>query len=271
MKKFNQVPYMALILGVTLFSCSGNKQPEADESLRWDSIVKDTIIHLTTDNQSPTAEIHLNIKYADGKQAKSINDSILRSGILSPDYLSITDKKMSVQEAIDTFTTKYLADYKRDFGAMYSRDKEHGASYNLQYSCNTRTSEEKEGVLNYVAEVFSYSGGAHGMNFTLARNIDKATAKVMKINDFFVPGYEENLKELIVEKLCKQFDVKDLDGLRAKSIFYGIEPYVPGNFIVRKDSFVFIFCDTEIAPHAIGEIRLSIDNSELKQILKKDS
>lgn len=262
---------IALILwGGSLVSCNGNKESGNEDALEWDSIVKDTIIHLTEEIESPTAEIHLNIKYALGKQANTINDTILKSGVLSPDYLALEEKKLSTQEAIDLFVDKYLADYKRDYAALYQKDREHTSSYNLQYSCNTTATEDLEGIVNYVAEVYNYAGGAFGMNFTIVKNIDKSSAKILKLNDFFVPGYEEEAKDIIMKKLCEKFDAKDLDELRKKGIFYGIEPYLPDNFIMKDNEIIFIYCDTEIAPHSIGEIRLAIDKKELKQLLKKE-
>lgn len=271
MKKSFIISLTLILWAGSLFSCSENKASENEEVLEWDSIVKDTTIHLTEDIKSPTAEIHLNIKYALGKQAKTINDTILKSGILSPDYLALEEKKLSVEEAINLFITKYLADYKRDFAPLYQKDSEHTSSYNLQYSCNTTASEDLEGVINYIANVYNYSGGAFGMNFTVAKNISKSSAKVLKLGDFFVSGYEEELKEIVVKELCKKFEVEDLDELRKKNVFYGIEPYLPENFIATEDEIVFIYCDTEIAPHSVGEIRLAIEKKELQQLLKKES
>ena len=261
----------AVLMAGMFGSCNEVKTPDDGvEHLAWDSIVKDTTVMLCDEADSPSAEIHLNIKYADGKHAQAVNDSLLRSGILTPDYLSLEekDKKMNVAEAVKLFVDSYMADYKENFGELYGRDPEHSASYSLQYSCQTDVMD-RGNIISYVAQVYNYAGGAHGMNFTIVKNIDAKTGKIMKLGDVFVPGYEEKTKELILEKMLKKFEAKDLEGLREKGIFNGIEPYVPTNFILGDDEVEFIYCDTEIAPHAVGEIRIAVPRRQLDDLLKK--
>lgn len=261
----------AALTASCFFACGGKEQPADLEALTWDSIVCDTTARLTDDQQSPMAEIHLNIKYADGKKAGAINDSLLTCGILTPDYLTLSeDKKMTVAQAVSYFTNNYIRDYQRDFGALYAKDKEHTASYNLQYSCNTHVEEQPSGVICYSAEVYNFAGGAHGMNITITKNFDLKTGKVMRLSDVFVPGYEEGLKELITKELCKKFSVKDLQGLQEKSIFVGMEPYVTENFLNFDDKVVFVYCDTEIAPHTVGEISIEIPKKQMKNLLKSE-
>jgi hypothetical protein len=269
MKKILYLMITALTIG-TVMACGGNaSNDEAEKELSFESVVRDTTVKLSNDPSSPQAEIHLNILYATGKNAATVNDTLLRSGILTPDYLSASGSKMDAVEAIDSFIIKYAADYKQDFGRLYAADKEHATSYSLQYSCNTKADDGRKGIINYIAEVYSYAGGAHGINMTIAKNINKESGKILKLSDVFVPGHEQTLKELIVEKLCKQYDAKDLKGLQEKGLFVNMDPYVSENFILQDDNIVFIYCDSEIAPHAVGEIKVEIDDSDLKQILVK--
>ena len=264
-----------LLFGASCFVCSCQQstgdQSQGDEALAWDSVVVDTTAMLTDDAHGPKAEIHLNIKYASGKKASNVNDSLIGCGLLSPDYLAVEkDKSMTVPEAVRLFVRRYVADYVKDYGALYAKDKEHGASYNLQYSCNTSVAMPLSGIVNYVAEVYSFAGGAHGMNITIAKNFDAATGKMMKLSDVFVPGYEEGLKELIVKELCAKLDAKDLEQLQQKGVFVGMEPYVPDNFIVGDGQVTFVYCDTEIAPHAVGELRVDLKGGEVKKLMKSE-
>lgn len=269
MKKILYLMITALTVG-TVMACGGSgSNDEADQELSFETIVRDTTIKLSNDPSSPQAEVHLNILYATGKNAETVNDSLLRSGILTPDYLSASGSKMNAVEAIDSFIIKYAADYKQDFGRLYAADKEHATSYSIQYSCNTKTDNGRKDIINYVAEVYSYAGGAHGVNMTIAKNINKETGKILKLSDVFVPGHDQTLTEMIVEKLCKQYDAKDLKELQGKGLFVDMDPYVSENFILQDGQITFLYCDSEIAPHAMGEIKVEIDNSDLKQILAK--
>jgi hypothetical protein len=60
--------------------------------------------------------------------------------------------------------------------------------------------------------------------------------------------------------------VDDIEGLRSKGLFIGIEPYLPDNFILGDGAIQFIFQCDEIASHTLGEIRVTvgIGESELK-------
>ena len=263
------ITIFSLIVVNGLIGCGGNdgKAGGEEAELAFDSIIKDTTVNLTNGDNSPKAEIHLNIQYATGKNSTMVNDTLFRSGILTPDYLSASTKSLDPVLAIDSFIIKYVTDYRQDFGRLYAVDHEHSTAYNLQYSCNTKIQKKRKGVVNYIAEVYSYSGGAHGINMTIIKNINQETGKVLKLNDVFVPGYEQTLNDLIVAKLCKNYEAEDLKGLQEKGIFVGMDPYVTENFILDDDEVVFVYCDSEIAPHAMGEISVVIDNKELKSIL----
>lgn len=258
-----------LLLPFLLISCKQQKIGSENGTERWtfDSIVVDSVVNLSTAENSPTAEIHLNIKYAMGKKSEKINDTILHCGMLIPDYLVLITPSLSPQQAIDTFLVKYIADYQKSYGDLYARDREHGASYNMKYSCNTHVTSFN-GMFCYIANVYYYAGGAHGQNLTIVKNIDSSTGQIIRNIDLFVPGYDERLTELIVEKLCKRFKADNLKELQEKGIFMAADPYVTENVLIGEKSFTFIYCDTEIAPHSVGEIRVEINRNEVKDIIR---
>jgi len=100
------------------------------------------------------------------------------------------------------------------------------------------------------------------------RNIDVTSGKVLQLQDVFVPGYEPTLKELLLKKVGERFNADGLDELNKKDIFSDGHVYVPDNFAIDDDSFTFIYCEDEIAPHAVGEISVTLSRSELSRILK---
>lgn len=272
MEKKLFISIAACLFAGMLLSCGGNKSTkslEKAEGLEFDSIVRDTVVSLASDPESPKAELHLNIKYAKGENAATVNDSIVRLGLLSADYLPQAENIKDVRQAVDAFVADYVSSYKKDYGELYAKDKEHGASYNIQYILNTSVKNEKDGIINYISELYNYSGGAHGISVTVARNIDVKNGKIVALPDLLVPGYEQPLTDLIVKELCKKNDAKSLKELQDKGIFMGMDAYVTDNFIVKKDGIEFIYVDTEIAPHSEGEIRVNIGNSDLKDLFIK--
>ena len=271
MKKLVFSAFALLAATIMATSCGGGttKNGSADDSLTFDSVKVDSTLSLTEDTAGPRCHVSLCLTFAQGKNAELINDSIIRSGILSPDYFSITQEKITPQEAADSFVTRYLEAYKKDYGEMYKADPNHGASYNCEYLVKTYVMQDNDKYYTYVANIYNYGGGAHGNSIVVARNINAATGKIIALKDIFVPGYEQGLNDLIVKKLCEKYEVADLKGLQDKTVFMGIDVYAPDNFIIGDDDITFIYSPDEIASHAEGEIRVEISNDDLKPLMRK--
>lgn len=263
---------LTFIMGVLICaSCNGGAADKGTDkdSIVFDSVKVDSVLALGEDTAGPRCHVSLCLTYFKGKNAGRINDSIIRSGILSPDYFSITPQKITPQEAADSFVTRYVTEYERDYGELYKADKMHGASYNCEYILKTHVIQENDKYYTYIANIYNYGGGAHGSSIVVARNIDIKTGKIVSLKDMFVPGYEHELNELIVKALCEKYEVADLKALNDKTIFLGIDVYAPDNFIIEDDGITFIYSSDEIASHAEGEIRAEVGNKDLERILRK--
>ena len=68
--------------------------------------------------------------------------------------------------------------------------------------------------------------------------------------------------------MADDFDVNDLEGLQEKGVFVDGQVYVSDNFIYGDDDITFIYCEDEIAPHSIGEVRVKIDIDDLKRLMR---
>ena len=183
---------------VAFAACTNKSATSAKiEGLDFDSIVVDTTAALTDLKLSPLCRISLNLQYAKGNNADKINNALLHAGILMPDYLGLTNQKFSMKQAVYSFVKRMLNDY----AALYRQDRENGSSYNYEYKVKTYTRNGAENIVVYTAKIYTYGGGAHGINQTLVRNIDVTTGKVLQLQDVFVPGYEPTLKELLLRKI----------------------------------------------------------------------
>ena len=269
--KNSAINVFTILITAIVTACGGKSggRDSAKDSIMFDSIKVDSTLSLTDDTAGPKCHVSLCLTFAKGKNAGHINDSIIRSGILSPDYFSLTSEKISPEEAADSFVTRYLSEYKSDYGELYKADKEHGASYNCEYIVRTYVLQDNDKYFTYIANVYNYGGGAHGNSVVVTRNIDTSTGNIVSLRDIFVPGYEQELNKLIVQSLCDKYDVKDLKGLHDKTIFWGIDVYAPDNFIIGEKDITFIYSPDEIASHANGEIKATIKNKELERLFRK--
>ena len=267
MKRFRRITWMMLST-MLLMACGGGNSTASFDGLELDSIVIDTIAKLGKAQDAPRCKLRLSIQYAKGEKAQKFNDTLLRSGILAPDYFSLSDEKLSVKAILDSFVCRYVSDYLRDYGTLYQADTEHASSYNCDFIVNTSTHDGGNNVMNYIASIYQFGGGEHGIKQTLVKNFDMKTYRLLTLNDIFIDAKHDVLKQQIIDKLCDKFDVDSFEALREKYIFADGDVYLPDTFILEDDQITFIYCEDEIAPHEMGEIRLVFDKDDLKSYMR---
>lgn len=258
-----------LLTSAILSACGGgNGQTAKFSGMEFDSIVVDSTVALSHSKGSPTCHVSLSVQFAKGEKAELINDTLLRSGIFTPDYLSLGNEKLTVKQAVDSFMNRFVYDYLHDYGDLYRADTNHASSYNCSYIVKTRTCNGAKNILNYIATIQTYAGGAHEIKQTIARNFDVKTGQMLQLDDLFITGADSQLEDIIVAEMADDFDVNDLEGLQEKGVFVDGQVYVPDNFIYGDDDITFIYCEDEIAPHSIGEIRVKINIDDLKRLMR---
>lgn len=258
----------AIVAIISICSCvsSAGNRGSGLGGIALDSIKKDSVYALSSNENAPKCTVSVNLIYVEGNNSRKINNIILRSGVFIPEYLPLGSEQIGVKQAVDSFVKRYVNGYRNDYKVMYSADKEHSASYSRSYELSTEARAGAENTLVYIASISAYDGGAHGNYQTLVKNFNTQTGQLITLKDVFVAGYEQTLKDEIVEKLCDKFNVKDLDELKKEGIFIDGNVYVPENFILNKNEITFIYCEDEIAPHAVGEIRVMINRDEISKI-----
>lgn len=258
-----------LLTSAILSACGGgNGQTAKFSGMEFDSIVVDSTVALSHSKGSPTCHVSLSVQFAKGEKAELINDTLLRSGILTPDYLSLGNEKLTVKQAVDSFMNRFVYDYLHDYGDLYRADTKHASSYNCSYIVKTRTCNGAKNILNYIATIQTYAGGAHEIKQTIARNFDVKTGQMLQLDDLFITGADSQLEDIIVAEMADDLDVNGLEGLQEKGVFVDGQVYVSNNFIYGDDDITFIYCEDEIAPHSIGEIRVKIDIDDLKRLMR---
>ncbi len=253
-----------------LCACESNgKQGKGsgNDSLAFDSIVVDTTANLTDKSDSPVCDIKIALTYAKGLNANTINQALLKSEILVPDYLNGMENTADMAAVVDTFVTRFVADYKKTNTPLYAADHDPHA-HGSEYIVKSKIEEGRDGIMVYTADVYQYAGGAHGSSQTIVNNIDVKKGCVVTLKDLLVPGGETKLKDMIVQKMMKTENVDDFKALQDKGYFMEMEAYVPDNFILDKKEITFIYNADEIAPHALGTIRVTFPYSDLEKIMK---
>ena len=256
---------MAMLMSTCLLTVSCGKADIGEgEPVETDSITADTMATLTNKANSPACKVHIGFKYLKGQHARQLNQSLLHAGILVPDYLATTTLPPN-KEALSYFLKCYVEDYQRD-GRLILDQEPGNDGLNWMYRVNTDVRRYRKGIIAYMAHVHTFEGGQYPIDQTVVRNICEADGRILSIQDILVPGYDKTLLADVVKQLAEDYEVDDIEGLRSKGLFIGIEPYLPDNFILGDGAIQFIFQCDEIASHTLGEIRVTvgIGESELK-------
>ena len=249
-------------------SCSSRQKAVRVGGYEIDSVVLDSTLALTTAEGAPRCKLSLHLHYLKEEKANKMNDTLLRAGVLTPDYFSLSREKLSVKALVDSFAGRYLQEYLDEYGPLYRADQEHASSYNVEYQVHSRFEEGDDDILNYFTEVYTYGGGMHGIKQTLVLNIDTRKGNIIRLEDLFEEDAAQKLAELITEQFCQQLKVKSLEELREKGLFVNTDVYASGNFVLSKKSLTFIYGEDEIAPHDQGAFRIEISKKDLKGLLK---
>lgn len=263
---------ISIFIVLSIWACGSKSKNTAHiDGVEFDSIVVDTTVMLTRDKNAPQGHIRLSVQYAKGENSNKLNQAILHTGVALPDYIFTGNTTMDIPTATKFFAKRLVDEYIRDYQKLYLQDKNNPHSYQYNFFVNTKTRNGSKDILIYEVSVETYGGGPYGIQQTIVKNIDVKTGRVVELDSLFVPGYEKTLEELILSRISEKFDAQNMEELRKKHIFADGRVYVSDNFMIEKDQFTFIYCDSEIAPHEVGEIRIEIDKDEVKSILKENS
>ena len=118
---------------------------------------------------------------------------------------------------------------------------------------------DRDDVLSYSEQIDTYLGGAHGSHYVRYYNFDLATGKLLGIQDV-VPAEKEMLVLMTMqEKLCEDWEAKDLADLQEKTGITMLgDLYLTDNFLLQGDSITVLFNQYEIAPYAAGLISVTV-------------
>ena len=218
--------------------------------------IKENAPTLTIDIKLPTIDLG-------NKESTAKLDSTLALGIFSLPY--------TLRESCDSF----ISIQKSNFDGL--RDEYHNLKNEgvppgmMQQYCDIAadTIIGYKGCINYIVRREEYAGGAHPSTIYNILNFDPATGNEIAFYDIFKEGCEDILTAMLIEELMNYAQVSDMDELHEKGfLFIDTEMFISQNFILGKEGITFLYNRYEIAPYAMGDIKLTINYTTLKEIMK---
>lgn len=280
MKKRNlvlSVMTTCLVSCFLLSGCNGQKQIDS-ETVKTVKVEEQA--HLQDDTVSPACKITIDYSYlAESDAADSIAQRInrtIQAHVLGKEYI-----RMNPEVAVDSFKNTYINNYRKDVNEFYQEDIKNGTPkdelptwYNYEYGLTTHFSEGKEGILNFIAETFEYTGGAYPNSWNKWMNFEKNTGKLLALKDVFMAGSEKPMSDMLLEKLITEMatrledsSITSLEGLQNAGILNSTNMYVPDNFLLEKEKVSFLYNKYDIAPYAVGVITLSLPYTSVEKYM----
>jgi hypothetical protein len=111
-------------------------------------------------------------------------------------------------------------------------------------------------IVSYQRTLYTYAGGAHGMNTKTNYVFNLKTGKLLTEEDLFGKDFERKIQKRLTEKanILRQQDM-----LPEEDIFYSNSNITPnGNFAITDTSIIYTFNPYEIAPYVYGIIDIEI-------------
>ncbi len=251
MKK-NVLHMMLSLMVVLLLLACGNGAPKA-VTASLDSISVDTTASL---NNDASVTVHVNLKYFKGANAAALNDSLMRMGILQPNYFATSYQPLEVQQTVKGFVRQFVADYQQIQKTILEQEVDAHPVLHYYYKVDAQVLAGKGDNLIYIAHVNSFLGGDAPEQYVVVRNIDK-DGRWIHLNEAFDKEQLSSLTEEVTEKLMDQLDISDTIALRKQGYFVDIKRYLPDNFMLFDDSVKFIYVPNEInANQVVVKIKL---------------
>lgn len=195
---------------------------------------------------------HETIRYSNRYVTVNIN----RPVVSLPDQ-AVTEKiNQKVKETIDRFEEEIVSQSKKD-----NIFNEENKLDTVQYVVNVNNTVEynEGGILSIVMQLYSYTGGAHGVTTVLPLNFDLDTGNAGVLEDFL--GDSSNYNDIIINFIRKEVEKKPGIYFEDSVAKYDHVPYNQ-KFFLTPEGVTIVFDEYQIAPYAAGTVEFKIPYSE---------
>lgn len=225
---------------------------------------------VATPGAGASCDVAIEIEYPSRQPA--LADSLMRSGVLQPDYYSIEYEHKDVPTVVNEFIAQYIADFTTDAKAILQQEPD-SKDMEWTYHVSARLYDGFDRNIICIARIDSHEGGADAISYTVAKNIDSKSGHAYHVGELVEAADMPKLIGRITDELCDANGCDNLDELKKKGIFAEVAPFAPDNFILTDDEITFIYTPGSIAPVNKGEIKVAIDTDDanIKPALWKKS
>jgi hypothetical protein len=165
----------------------------------------------------------------------------------------------------DSLSKKYFAYY-----VMSNKDLLGDTLYNWTLGWYSYSSMEvmynRSGLLSFGVFNASYTGGAHGYEYTQCYTYDAVRNKRVLYDDLFNAADSLKLEAVLDKHIRTMYQIRDNEKIEDYLLTEHVEPI--DNFYLTETGIVFNYPPYQIASYAEGEIKIYVPFAELQGIIK---
>ena len=262
------------LISVFVSGCNIGTKKTTDNDVTFDSISVDKTYHLLENPENPNCNLQINFTYPAKYDNKDILKKIQQQFVYS--YFGDGYENLSPEEATAKYTEDYLNNYKDledEYKAEVAKADETpvGAWFSYFEMSSDDIAYNKTDILSYTVNFENYTGGAHGAHSFTNHVIDMKTGNPIKEDDIFIEGFQEDLAQILIDRIAKQNTVENPKELENIGFFSIDEIFPNGNFLIDDNGITYTFNEYEIAAYVVGATNVHLPYEEIQYLLKKES
>ena len=262
------------LISVFVSGCNIGTKKTTDNDVTFDSISVDKTYHLLENPENLNCNLQINFTYPAKYDNKDILKKIQQQFVYS--YFGDGYENLSPEEATAKYTEDYLNNYKDledEYKAEVAKADETpvGAWFSYFEMSSDDIAYNKNDILSYTVNFENYTGGAHGAHSFTNHVIDMKTGNLIKEDDIFIEGFQEDLAQILIDRIAKQNTVENPKELENIGFFSIDEIFPNGNFLIDDNGITYTFNEYEIAAYVVGATNVHLPYEEIQYLLKKES
>ena len=262
------------LISVFVSGCNIGTKKTTDNDVTFDSISVDKTYHLLENPENPNCNLQINFTYPAKYDNKDILKKIQQQFVYS--YFGDGYENLSPEEATAKYTEDYLNNYKDledEYKAEVAKADETpvGAWFSYFEMSSDDIAYNKNDILSYTVNFENYTGGDPGAHSFTNHVIDMKTGNLIKEDDIFIEGFQEDLAQILIDRIAKQNTVENPKELENIGFFSIDEIFPNGNFLIDDNGITYTFNEYEIAAYVVGATNVHLPYEEIQYLLKKES
>ena len=263
------------LTSVLMFSCTPKQALPEDNHVTFDTVSVDTLCRLIEEQEQP--ECHFRIKIARPVEAKEESalpaiQSFIINMVKQGAFAAASGSK--IENMVKLYAENYIEQYRKDGRELlsnYTEQPEEGYGWlSFEEYAEGKPLFNQFGFLSYQVTTYTFAGGAHGETQTRVGVLDLKTLYPVSLLDLFDIDMLPMVSEKIQQQLMKDNDCKTLDDL-AENFIDPAAIVATDNFFIDQRGVSWMYDPYEIAPYAMGTIRITVPWTELREFLLADS